>query len=973
MIEAILIGLLVNAISGTGRILAGSASSLRRRRGAADLDIARWFDSAAITGNGPALPDLPAEATERLAELLRSDEAQAVVQVLLAARLTDASEAEVARIRAPWDVLFAAEASLPAGLAGTLFDFYDEQIGDLVARLEAADAKPLADIRNDAFATRVVNILGAIERQTAALSGRPGYRTEADFLTRYRRHAIEEHGKLQPPDLDRRRKVPIAAIYVDATVTSDDPLGTVPDPAAQPPSALKVRELAGIIDRSVLLGDPGGGKTTAANVLVHDFASDPSGKVPFLVTLRKYAAEDPPKLSVAEYIEDTLKTFYQIPPPPGLVDLLLLTGRAMVVFDGLDELLDTSRRADVSARVERFCTEYPLVPVLVTSRVVGYDEARLDDSQFRCCRLGGFANEQVADYARKWFALEPGTEPGEAEAFLAESASVPDLRSNPLMLSLMCILYRGRGSLPADRAGVYRQCADLLFRRWDEHRHLHREPRAGRHVEPALRHLAWWLYTRDDPQPAVTEARLVTETTTFLHARGFESEEDARDAAAEFVKFCRERMWVLSAVGTTARGEQLYAFTHRTFLEYFAASRLASVYDTPEDLARALAPRLARDEWQVMAELAVQIKGDAIDLGSDRFYRELLTAVKDPQASGMLSGPFWPPGARGNVLSFLAYDLQSVSISPAVMRDLTRAILDQIFPHGADAPRDSAPIERLLGNSAGYEDLVADEMTARVAALTASSDPVVRRNGLRFAFNLGTRGMGNSLGDVPVIGARAAEYWGRWSAEQVEAHAADILTEAATNNWIRTAALSYGILSVDQALTMPGGLDVLMRYGAGAIGYLMQISFVIFRGLGSADREAERRALEAFAAAGRYLLGEPRPPWVARSSEDSLMITWYLAPSQEFFRPDDVAYLGIAAMVLSAAEVGILNLQPSVETAGTGPLDLLVHYCRRREKIDDATLPDLPVPEGFRQLFRDWADGKVDFAAPLPPEAHHGQ
>jgi hypothetical protein len=36
-----------------------------------------------------------------------------------------------------------------------------------------------------------------------------------------------------------------------------------------------------------------------------------------------------------------------------MVDLLLLTGRAVVIFDGLEELLDPSRRADVTARVGR--------------------------------------------------------------------------------------------------------------------------------------------------------------------------------------------------------------------------------------------------------------------------------------------------------------------------------------------------------------------------------------------------------------------------------------------------------------------------------------------------------------------------------------------------------------------------------------------------------------------------------------------
>ena len=304
-------------------------------------------------------------------------------------------------------------------------------------------------------------------RHTAALTTRPAQRTEASFLTRYRRHVIDQHGKLEPPDFDRRRRVPVQDIYVPTSITEDPAAERrlVPHPSDQP--SLDVYDLAERIDRSVLLGEPGGGKTTAANVLMHHFAQDAAGRIPLLVTLRDYAAKDPPERSVAGHLEHTLETFYQCPAPSGVVDLLLLTSRAVVIFDGLDELLDTARRADVTTRVERFCAEYPLTPVLVTSRVVGYDQARLDDHLFTCYRLGGFGDDQVAEFARKWFAQDTDAHAGDAEAFLAESESVRDLRSNPLLLSLMCILYRGEGSLPRDRAGVYEQCANLLFRRWD--------------------------------------------------------------------------------------------------------------------------------------------------------------------------------------------------------------------------------------------------------------------------------------------------------------------------------------------------------------------------------------------------------------------------------------------------------------------------------------------------------------------------
>jgi hypothetical protein len=106
-------------------------------------------------------------------------------------------------------------------------------------------------------------------------------------------------------------------------------------------------------------------------------------------------------------------------------------------------------------------------------------------------RLGGFRDADVADYARKWFALEEGAHADEADAFLTDSESVPDLRTNPLLLSLMCILYRGEGSLPRNRAEVYEHCSKLLFKRWDAHRHIHQELRAGRYVEQIMDIVRW--------------------------------------------------------------------------------------------------------------------------------------------------------------------------------------------------------------------------------------------------------------------------------------------------------------------------------------------------------------------------------------------------------------------------------------------------------------------------------------------------
>ena len=198
--------------------------------------------------------------------------------------------------------------------------------------------------------------------------------SEADFLIRYRRHVAEHHGMLEPPDFERRRRVPIADLYVPPAIVQ-----IIRASRQFLSREVTLQQFGEEIDRTVLLGDPGSGKTTAAQVLMHDQATQPDGRVPFIVTLREFAAAQTAQRSVAGHLQDKLETFYQCPAPAGAVERLLFSGAALVIFDGLDELADTTRRGDVTAIIERFCAEYPLAPVLVTSRLVGYDQARLDD------------------------------------------------------------------------------------------------------------------------------------------------------------------------------------------------------------------------------------------------------------------------------------------------------------------------------------------------------------------------------------------------------------------------------------------------------------------------------------------------------------------------------------------------------------------------------------------------------------------
>jgi hypothetical protein len=831
-VAAVADGVLVNAVWAVGQMVARPRES---RRAAAGLDTAGWMDTERLTREGlPGarleLPELTDAEEAELETALTRDEVQGTLQALLAVRLTDAPETEAAKAREAVRLALGGTPAAGARYAGQLSEYFDDKVSALVATLEGrVGLEGLAQVRAEAYHSRIVALLGTIADMLATLSHPDrGGPEEAEFLRRYRRQVRERHGKLEPPDFERRRKVPVEKIYVNTPVR--EYLTRLTEYVAKRPTPdLNVMDLARLLDRTVLLGDPGGGKTTAANVLANAFASDPTEKVPFLVTLRDYAAEDPPERSMAGHIEHTLETLYQCRAPDGLVERLLLTERAVVIFDGLDELLDTSRRRDVSDLVEQFCVAYPLTPVLVTSRLVGYDQAMLDDDQFTSYRLGDFGDGQVAEYANKWFAVQEGfttaEAKAEAEAFLAESASVPDLRSNPILLSLMCILYRGAGSLPRDRVGIYTRCTELLLGKWDERRRIHREQQAWHFVEPAIRHLAWLLLSWYGPvaealkiwPAAIAERKLIAEMTEFLLTHGFGSQDEAGAAAREFVEFCSGRMWVLCEFGTNADGERLYGFIHKTFLEYFAAAHLATVSDSSEDLARVLARLLGRGDLEDVAELAIQIKDRNSDHGTDGIY----TALLDPELMSK---------DRPRTLKFLAKCMPSVHPSPAAVRILTRATLDYFDRDAVLAQHDAGPLWALLTHSVGYEETVAAELSSHVSTMVSAGDPAVRVDGLLLA--LATRSH---------VTGPSASFWLHWSGEQARRYEAEIIAEAAQDYELRNAALHNSVISISQALSMPNGFGSLIETypGRGWAGWSLPYALDLFRRLSSENADTD--------------------------------------------------------------------------------------------------------------------------------------
>lgn len=346
---------------------------------------------------------------------------------------------------------------------------------------------------------------------------------------------------------------------------------------------------------------------------------------------------------------------------------MLQNGRALVIFDGLDEIVEPVRRRQMRDNIESFCSRFPATRVLVTSREIGYEQASLDDDAFESFRLAEFSSEQIADYARKWFHAHPdlslkAQRDQQTDAFLRESELVAaDLRSNPLLLALMCNLYQGEGYIPTNRPEIYEKCSNMLLRRWDASRGIEVPRPLGAHLERTLQHLAHWMFMGPGRQSGVPERELIDVAAAYLSGKRFEDPEEALAEAASFLDFCKGRAWVLVKVGAKS-GQPLFQFAHRTFLEYFAAEHLVRNIATPEELGRFLIPKLGQSSWDVVAQLAVQIQNSYREGAADELLEQFLSHAGNGNHS-----------SHRRALIFAIRALQFLVPAPAVTRNVMEA------------------------------------------------------------------------------------------------------------------------------------------------------------------------------------------------------------------------------------------------------------------------------------------------------------
>ncbi len=390
----------------------------------------------------------------------------------------------------------------------------------------------------------------------------------------------------------------------------------------------------------VLLGEPGSGKTTGARQIAWRLANGgqtaaeelglPASITPVLLRFRNLTNEMLKEKNGLQLLLDSethCDNVRETLQNPGQILWEETPGGLLWILDGLDEVVDPAARIKVAEWVSKAINERLDDWFLVTCRFQGYfrDGVPLGP-RFIEFHVRPLDEAQVERFIHDWFHAAYGKMHGAGHTAV-ELAEVDcgqllkilvlpeyhlgrmrELATNPLLLTILCIVFHQERRLPTGRAELYAHCVRVLLEHWRRGLYATYDAKAAQSV---LARIAWWMHQQQDRASAPL-ADLTDEAARGL-ADVAESSGLGRDGEA-FVKRMREEAGILAMSGD---GTGRCGFLHLSFQEY-----LASEYAASENQSGFLAQHASESWWREVALLS--LRGSRSYCES--FFRALLAA-----------------------------------------------------------------------------------------------------------------------------------------------------------------------------------------------------------------------------------------------------------------------------------------------------------------------------------------------------------
>ena len=362
-------------------------------------------------------------------------------------------------------------------------------------------------------------------------------------------------------------------------------------------------------DLSVLLGDPGIGKSTLLRCILLDLLSEQPrhascarrwGRylpvwVPFAMWTR-LVGDSESACSLSDVLTTWLRKVSAGEGLTALVQDALEDSRLLLFVDGLDEWSDETAARTALALFEQFVAERN-IPAIATSRPLGYRRIGGLSPKWRKARLAGMTEAQQRIVAERWFLHRSNTIAVEDETpelrhtresrAIAEAAEhtrdlhrdgrLAQLAEIPLLLNGLIALAIQRVRLPRSRFKAYEELTRLLMDEQPKRREKAAyAPRSTSHLSQETRERAFALLAWETHKSSGSDALEKTVANEvfreFCKSYLCKSPSDAADIADQLLRAGAESVGIL-----LEKSPEDIGFPHRAFQEFLAAKHLSNL------------------------------------------------------------------------------------------------------------------------------------------------------------------------------------------------------------------------------------------------------------------------------------------------------------------------------------------------------------------------------------------------------------
>ncbi|MDJ0508444.1 MAG: NACHT domain-containing protein [Crocosphaera sp.] len=374
----------------------------------------------------------------------------------------------------------------------------------------------------------------------------------------------------------------------------------------------------------MVIGSPGSGKSVLLKYLTLSYAERGLNQfsTPIIPVLLELSTVNLSDLTVESLTNKLVEFFYEndFPNANNCVEISLKTGRLLLLFDGLDEVIDDSR-SEVIKRLKAFLNKYKECPFIITCRTAVYNN-ELYDTVNKTLEINDFNDQQIRRFLNSFkYQMPPNKSVEQLLKTLDDRPKIKTLAKNPLLLTIIAYLYTDTTViLPYSRGEFYKKAIDILSEARDEAKNVPNNY-TGIQKRRVLQGLALYVQTRSNSsQESQQNRRIISDIETREQVKKML---DKLNIKLEEVDKIIDEIVKRSGLLLRLDGGQRYQFAHQTLEEYFVAAALTEKSD---DLVNYW--KNAPNDWREIMKLWCGLPNNSTDLIKQVYEEDKLMAFE---------------------------------------------------------------------------------------------------------------------------------------------------------------------------------------------------------------------------------------------------------------------------------------------------------------------------------------------------------